>query len=114
MEVVNIKRIEFDDGSSLTFEQAAKRILKEGQLTKGYWIKNGLRPATGVLEEWTRCGNDKCRYIESHLCYTPNKKRRLLNGWFAVAISATNDQGVQESNEEHCVRIAQWLRSCKR
>ena len=110
----NIKHIQFSDGTSLTFEQAARRILKEGKLTKGYWIKNGLRPSTGVLEEWTRCGNQKCLYIESHLCYTPNKKRRVLNSWFAVAISAANDQGITESNEEHCVRMAQWLRSFKR
>ena len=92
-EVINIERIEFDDGSSLTFEQAARRIHKEGKLTKGYWIKNGLRPATGVLEEWTRCGNDKCLYIESYLCYTPTKKRRLLNSWFAVSMSSNNDRG---------------------
>ena len=111
---INISRIEFNDGTSLTFEQAARRIRKESKLTKGYWIKNGLRPATGVLEELTRCGNSKCLYIESHLCYTPNKKRRILNSWFAVAISATNDQGIIESAEEHCVRIAQWLRSFKR
>ena len=111
---MNISLIEFNDGTSLTFEQAARRILKEGKLTKGYWIKNGLRPATGVLEEWTRCGNSKCLYIESHLCYTPNKKRRVLNSWFAVAISSTNDQGITESAEEHCARIAQWLRSFKR
>ena len=111
---INISRIEFNDGTSLTFEQAARRIRKEGKLTKGYWIKNGLRPATGVLEEWTRCGTSKCLYIESHLWYTPNKKRRVLNSWFAVAISATNDQGIIESAEEHCVRIAQWLRSFKR
>jgi len=51
---INIKHIQFSDGTSLTFEQAARRILKEGKLTKGYWIKNGLRPSTGVLEEWTR------------------------------------------------------------
>jgi len=111
---INISRIEFNDGTSLTFEQAARRIRKESKLTKGYWIKNGLRPATGVLEEWTRCGNSKCLYIESHLCYTPNKKRRVLNSWFAVAISAANDQGIKESDEEHCVRMAQWLRSFKR
>ena len=111
---INIKHIQFSDGTSLTFEQAARRILKEGKLTKGYWIKNGLRPSTGVLEEWTRCGSQQCLYIESHLCYTPNKKRRVLNSWFAVAIAAANDQGIQESNEEHCVRMAQWLRSFKR
>ena len=111
---INIKHIQFSDGTSLTFEQAARRILKEGKLTKGYWIKNGLRPSTGVLEEWTRCGHQKCLYIESHLCYTPNKKRRVLNSWFAVAISSNNDQGITESNEEHCVRMAQWLRSFKR
>ena len=94
---INIKHIQFSDGTSLTFEQAARRILKEGKLTKGYWIKNGLRPSTGVLEEWTRCGHQKCLYIESHLCYTPNKKRRVLNSWFAVAISAANDQGLTDS-----------------
>ena len=50
LDASNIKRIEFNDGTSLTFEQAARRILKERKLTKGYWIKNGLRPSTGVLE----------------------------------------------------------------
>lgn len=114
MEVINIKRIEFDDGSSLTFEQAARRIHKEKKLVKGYYIKNGLRPATGVLEEWTRCGDSKCLYIESHLCYTPTKKRRLLNNWFAVVLAAENDRGMEETIEEHCSRIAEWLRGFKR
>lgn len=114
MDGMDIKRIEFDDGSSLSFEQAARRISKEGKLTKGYWIKKGLRPATGVLEEWTRCGNDNCQYIESYLCDTPTKKRRLLNSWFAVSISANNDRGIEETAEEHCVRMSQWLRSFKR
>ena len=112
METMNIKRIEFDDGSSLTLEQAARRIAKENKLAKGYWIKNNLRPATGVLEEWTRCGNKSC--IEPYLCYTPVKKRRLRDSWFAVSISATNDQGIEETAEEHCVRMSQWLRSLKR
>jgi len=111
--VTHIKRIEFNDGTSLTFEQAAKRILKEKKLTKGYWIKNGLRSSTGVLEEWTRCRNQKCLYIEPYLCYTPKKKRRILNSWFAVALATANDQGIQESNEEHCLRMVQWLRSFK-
>ena len=31
MEVMNIKRIEFDDGSSLSFEQAARQIAKENK-----------------------------------------------------------------------------------
>ena len=112
MEVINIKRIEFDDGSSLSFEQAARRIAKENKLAKGYWIKNDLRPATGVLEEWTRCGDENC--IEPYLCYTPMKKRRLTNSWFAVCISANNDRGIEETAEEHCVRMSQWLRSFKR
>ena len=111
--MTHIKRIEFNDGTSLTFEQAAKRILKEKKLTKGYWIKNGLRSSTGVLEEWTRCRNQKCLYIEPYLCYTPKKKRRILNSWFAVALATANDQGIQESNEEHCLRMVQWLRSFK-
>jgi hypothetical protein len=110
----NIKCIEFSDGTSLTFEQAARRIHKENKLCAGYWIKSGLRPATGVLEEWTRCGNTKCQYIESHLCYTPNKKRRLLNGWFAVSLASENDRGITETVEEHCYRIEQWLRGFKR
>ena len=109
---MNIKRIEFDDGSSLTFEQAARRIAKEHKLAKGYWIKNDLRPATGVLEGWTRCGNDNC--IEPYLCYTPIKERRFANSWFAVSISANNDRGIEETAEEHCVRMSQWLRSFKR
>ena len=112
MEVMNIKRIEFDDGSSLSFEQAARQIAKENKLAKGYWIKNDLRPATGVLEEWTRCGNDNC--IEPYLCYTPIKERRFINSWFAVSISANNDRGIEETAEEHCVRMSQWLRSFKR
>ena len=112
MEVMNIKRIDFDDGSSLSFEQAARRIAKENKLAKGYWIKNDLRPATGVLEEWTRCGNDNC--IEPYLCYTPIKERRFINSWFAVSISANNDRGIEETAEEHCVRMSQWLRSFKR
>ena len=111
---INIKHIQFSDGTSLTFEQAARRILKEGKLTKGYWIKNGIRPATGVLEEWTQCGDDKCLYIEPHLCYTPNKKRKLLNGWFSVILAAENDRGMEETAEEHCYRVEQWLRGFKR
>lgn len=111
-EDINIKRIEFTDDTSITFEQAARRILKENKLAKGYYIKNGTRPATGVLEEWTRCGDKNC--IEPLLCYTPRKKRRLTNIWFGVVLSATNDQGIVESGEEQCLRIAQWLRSFKR
>jgi hypothetical protein len=112
IDALNIKRVEFSDGTFISFEQAARRITKEKQLTKGYWMKNDLRPATGVLEEWTRCGKDTC--IEPHMCFTPVKKRSLTNSWFKVAIAATNDQGIVESTEEHCLRMAQWLRGLKR
>ena len=111
--VLNMKRIEFNDGTTLTFEQAAKRIHRETKLCKGYWIKNGLRPATGVLEEWTQCRNTKCLYIEPHLCYTPNKKRRIYNGLFAISLATENDRGITETAEEHCYRVEQWIRGFK-
>ena len=109
-EATNIKSIEFDDGSRMTFEQAAKLIKSEGRLIHGPFIKQTLRPAIGILEEWDVCGN--C--IEPLWCYTPLKGKRLHSKWFAVCLTTENDRPYTETPEQMCERMVQYLRFWKR
>ncbi len=107
---INIKSIEFTDGTRLTFEQAAKLIKKEGRLSYGPYIKNSTRSAIGVLEGWSECGN--C--VEPMQCFTPIKHNRLHNLWFSVCISTENDRPSEETPESACERMVKYLRSWKR
>lgn len=109
-DATNVKSIEFRDGTRLTFEQAAKLIKKEGRLHHGPYIKNSVRPSTGVLEEWQECGN--C--IEPLWCYNPVKGKKLHNSWLTICISAENDRPSEETPEQLCERMVKYLRSWKR
>ena len=109
-DAMNVKSIEFRDGTRLTFEQAAKLIKEEGRLHYGPYIKNSIRPSTGVLEEWQECGN--C--IEPSVCYSPIKKKRLHNSWLTICISTENDRPATETPEQLCERMVKYLRSWKR
>jgi hypothetical protein len=109
-DATNVKAIEFRDGTRLTFEQAAKLIKNEGRLHYGPHMKNSVRPTTGVLEEWKECGN--C--LEPLWCYTPTKGKRLHNNWLTICLSTENDRPSQETPEQLCNRMVQYLRSWKR
>ena len=107
-----VKKIEFSDGLSLSFEQMARRIAKEKILTYSYFLNNDKRSPLAVLEDWEYCGS--CG-LEPHICYTPTRKRRMLSGWFRTCICSENGRGgMDETSEEHCQRLVTWIRSFKR
>ena len=111
-ESINIKSIEFIDGTRITFERAAKFIEKESKLTTGPYIDGkGMRCATAVLENHQPC--NQC--IEPVRCYSPIRKKRLYNRWFSGCLANECDRVIlEETVEERCLRVASWLRSWKR
>ena len=103
--------IEFNDGTFMSYEQAAKLIQKEGKLTVGPYIdRKGLRCANAVLENHRAC--DNC--IEPVRCYTPLRDRRIVDQWFSFCLHAQCDRPLEETPEERCTRVVVWVRSLKR
>jgi len=105
-----VKTIGFTNGESLTFEQAANLIEREGRLTPGPYIHNSMRCAIAVLENHSAC--QECMDMQKY-CYHPKRDKHIENIWFVVCLSTENDREINEGlekPEDRCIRIAAWFR----
>lgn len=101
---MKFSKIEFSDGSEITFSQAAKMIENERQLGYGHYYKDGYRNTVAVLEKWYFS-------IEvGSLC----REREIKNRDFVVCLDLENDKHSELSKKDLCKHMANYLRGWKR
>ena len=86
--------LEFTDGTSISYEDAAQLMEKEGELILGWYNLGGERCALGVLYNTTN---------------RHHHKRRLSSYGLAIEIATVNNN-FEGAPAQRCEYMARWFR----